>query len=247
MGGTAGDHARTESSSYHKSRSVPSRPGRRRPTNLGIPLACVWENDGQTAAGPGSLGPSDLRIFGSSPASGRQHGVSRPVRRGWRRGTKAGRGSMVGGSHRRRAESRRGPGIGGDPPAAGASPAACGGRTCHEGPTYDRVEPVRDVRRPPAQRHLLPDVRPLLLLVGVPHAAPRAALGPARADRLLPGRVPARRAAGPDGRTGVRPVNKGGMAEGGYPTNPSSASRDLAGNGSGRRPRDRERQSVIFI
>ena len=36
------------------------------------------------------------------------------------------------------------------------------------------------------------------------HAAPRAALDAARAARVLPGRLPSRRAAGPGGRAGVR-------------------------------------------
>lgn len=102
-------------------------------------------------------------------------------------------------------------------------------RTCHEESTYDRDEPVRDVRRTPAECRVLPGVRPFLLLVGLLHAAPRAARGAIRAAGVLPGRLPSRRAAGPAGRAGGRRVIARSIDGRGRPFAEMSASRNLAG------------------
>ncbi len=91
------------------------------------------------------------------------------------------------------------------PLAAGSPPGAGEGRTCHEELTSDRNEPMRAVWRSPAERRLLPGLRPVLLLVGV--------LGPARRPArdlagVLSGRSGTRRAAGLGERPGARTLTR---------------------------------------
>jgi hypothetical protein len=195
-----------------------------RPGYLCPLLAYALHTYGKSSAGgppaPGDRGHRDLRISRARPRRPEAHGATRPVRRGSRQGTKVERReSAVGESHRRRVGPRPQDGPRRDPRIPGASPAAREGRTSHEEPTYDRDEPVRDVRRSPAECRLLPGLRPFLLLVGVLHAAPRAAFEAPRATRVLPQRLPVRREARSGGRPGVRPLNRSATAEGGRPAN----------------------------
>ena len=91
-------HRRPRLVSYPSAREKSIPGAARRPSGIGMQLAYLPRGVGPKAIGLGSPGPSELEDFsGSSPASGRQHGVSRPVRRGWRQGQRSsGRESAVG-------------------------------------------------------------------------------------------------------------------------------------------------------
>jgi hypothetical protein len=129
VGGTQGDgrkrtYCRSSTCSLMIAESCRPDAGRQPRPALGIRLAYIREDIGRKAVGLGWPWPPELGdSSGSSLASGRQHRITRPVRRGWNQGTKVGRKeSAVGESYRRRADY--GPERGRDPRPVDASPAA---------------------------------------------------------------------------------------------------------------------------